>query len=244
MKDLRPVWLRFRRRLGFPSPKDIVDMDLPAGGYAALKTAVVPDVEVVHARKPRSGVVDHFDYVQKSFAGRTEIEFYHAKLIVLIRREIELADNLRRFEDLWAAEADHLLNVLDTRWLISAADTFMDYGRDAETKALSLAASLFLNTVKLVETERIIQGTRAATDDPDLVASVTDADVTLFDGVTAFRVGRGDMIHNLYLRMQRIGGQSVAGRILITVFDRMRDHDTLYARFAARHTRERTAWWS
>jgi hypothetical protein len=229
------------------APKDDhVQLSEDEADYPRLKQARVhaeTDTEGPHV-KSYTSAAEHFKFVRQDFIGRTELEFYHARLIVLIRREIELERNLDLFFTLWQREADFLCQNLSLRWLVSAADTFADYGQAPETRALALSASLLLNTVKLVETERIIQDTQQAADQPEKVAFLLDgAPVELFDGVTAYRAGRGDMIRNLYNRLQTVSAHNVAGMILRTVFDRLRLYDTLYARFAGRHRNRKTRWW-
>jgi hypothetical protein len=89
-----------------------------------------------------------------SFRGRSELEYAHAALIVLMRLGMEVSHSWRRFCELWSDSGSFLLQHLNSRWLVSACDTIADHDRDRAQRALALAASALVNTVRLYETER------------------------------------------------------------------------------------------
>ena len=78
-------------------------------------------------------------------------------------------------------EAGHVLaRQLSLRWLVSAADTFVDHPRDPSEQAAALAATLAAGAVKLSETERL--------DGPeDAPPRPRDPRTPLFDGMGGLR---------------------------------------------------------
>ena len=101
--------------------------------YARLKSEVVLDAALPEepiAKKKR--LDDHFQMLRVEFKGRARIEFYHAVLIVLIRRQIKLLPTLELFFDLWDKEADFLCERLSLRWIVSACDTICDFPRNPQ----------------------------------------------------------------------------------------------------------------
>ncbi len=212
--------------------------------YAQLKTQIIEKFDCRFKKKPKTNLDDHFEYLRSEFIGRSELEFFHAKLVVCIRRHLDLDRDLKIYFDLWTKEVDYLCDRLSLRWLISAADTFADHAPDGKSQVLGLAASLLVNTIKLVETERMIQDTVQASDSSKVTSKISDSEmeIPLFDGLTVFRVGRGDMIRNLRDRLLHVSQGDPAGQILREVFARIQAYDTVYHRFRNRHIRKNTMW--
>ncbi len=209
----------------------------------------VPGRSPVRAYGRRHDLDDHLAMLEADFAGRPMIALYHAALIVLIRRGIDAERSLQRFFALWDGHADRLLRDLDTRWLVSAAGTFMEHGRDPGEVGMGLTGNLMLNIIKLYETERHF------TPDTTLRIPYLDAGVDdearraarrpapLLDGMDTFVVGHGDLVANLFTVVRGVAAQyGVAGRILLELLDRSRGMDTVLHRFAELHRVERTAW--
>lgn len=173
--------------------------------------------------------------VRREFIHRPMLEYLHAETIVLIRREVDLASNTAKFFSLWKHHEAALLQGLNSRWLVSACDTFADYGEDDADRCAGLAGTLLMNTIKLYETERLQVGQLKT-----LSRSPTGI-VPLFDGMTAYLVGRGDMVHNLLGRALSDGApQRVTVRILQELVRRARAHDTVFRRAADLHTVDET----
>lgn len=186
---------------------------------------------------------EHFNSLKSEFSGESELVYTHAKIIVLIRREFEEKKYFEIFEQLWSEEKDFLLKNLNTRWLISAADTFIDHSKDFGVQSLSLACLCLFNTVKMYETERYIIQTKTLNDDPKKVKHLQNERVPLFDGTSAFAVGTDDTLRNMRWRIDKVAKHNVAGEILLEIFKRLQQNETVYKRFKDRHTRKRTGWW-
>jgi hypothetical protein len=90
-----------------------------------------------------------------------------------------------------------LCSNLDARWLVSACDTIIDHFNEPDEIATAIAGSMFMNTVKLYETERLTQATVRSFDE----VFKDGSRVPLCDGMSAFVVGGGDMVKNLVRRV-------------------------------------------
>jgi hypothetical protein len=169
------------------------------------------------------------------FSGQPVLNLYHAALIVHVRRELDAEVNFERFRRIWADEAAHLLSSLNARWLVSACDTIADFDPDATERAGAIAAVLLVNTVKLYETERLAIGATG-----HQYRKVWGRGQGLFDGLTPYAIGHGDMVKNMLDRVRHTPG--LCGRILNELIRRLLVHDTVFHRFGAVHRLERTAW--
>lgn len=203
----------------------------------ALLTRLIPGYRLRHERVPGDQPVpalgrchdldQHLKMLAAEFAGSSKLELLHAQTVVLLRRGIHVTRNLARFRRLWFWHRRFLVKRLDSRWLVSAADTFADHPRNDAEQATALAAVLLVNTVKLYETERLLLGRCS-----DLVVSAAEGPpLPLFDGLTTFLVGRGDLLRNLHRRLTRLTQRARAvDLILIELMLRMKSHDTVYSR--------------
>lgn len=235
-------WLSFnqhRKRFG---AKQAV-ATLRTSDYSALKTQLISDTEQAYTHGADKDITQHLYNLRSEFAGQAELLYYHAQLIVLIRREYQVAEQFALFERLWDSEAAFLREHLNTRWLISAADTFADHSPDENTRSLALAASLLVNTIKLQETERYLQAAECLTDQAARQQQLQTGRVALFDGTSAFAVGTDDTLRNLRWRLDTLSQTNPMGLVLAELFQRLQTHDTVYQRFRQRHTRAKTAWW-
>ena len=231
-------------------PPDLLHFGIP--GWFSLSLEALKDTRVeAEAPVPSFGrhadLADQARMLQREFSGQSGLLLYHALLTVLIRRRLSLPWALERWSRLWESEADFLCAHLDSRWLVSACDTALDHGANPACRALAGAASLFVNTIKLYETER------AAT--PALAASTEDAPSfptglhPLHDGLTAFVVGHGDMVRNLFDRLEALC-DDLAGdppcrplaSTVRTLLARACRHDTVLRRFGLRHRDPATDW--
>lgn len=189
----------------------------------------------------------HLGMVAQEFSGRPAILFYNAWLIVHLRRFG--AEHWPAFQRLWATEAQYLVDELDSRWLVSACDTFIDMSENAEDVGHALAATLLAATVKLHETERLLDRPDVNRRRPRWLGGqarhrLPPGKTDLFDGLTAYSVGHGDLMRNLADRIARVTGRSdrPTALILREVFRRMHAHDTVFRRFRDVHSNPKTHW--
>ncbi len=198
---------------------------------------IIPGDERVFAVRGSGDIDGKLALLWDEFRTEPIIGWIHAALTVYIRRRIDPQRSAARFFTLWDLHRETLLRELDTRWLVSACDTIIDISEDATQRALALNASMFVNTMKLYESERLSNGLDAPT------YPIRTDYVPLMDGMTMFFAGTGDMIFNLRQRMLDVASDgSLAADILRELVARAFRHDTVFRRLAAIHTDERSRW--
>lgn len=190
--------------------------------------------EAIPSRGRKADLTEHLSMLRREFVGKPRLHYEHATLCVLARRRIEPSINVPRFFALWHDYQDALLASLDARWLVSACDTFLDLSNDPAERQAALAGTLFMNTIKLYETERA-QGSSTTALQPMSGAQ------PLFDGLTTFVVGHGDMVMNLLNRVADVRKDDpLPARITHELVRRARADHTVFARIAAAHVKEAT----
>jgi hypothetical protein len=177
---------------------------------------------------------DHLEKISGEFSNLSLLTFYHAALIVAVRRNLNITDNLKRFNDLWKTQHRLLLSQLSLRWLVSACDTISDYGNESE-KAIATAVSFGVNTIKLYETERFILKSEIYN-----TKKIGEFEV-LFDGLTTFKVGKGNMIKNLLRRVDALDSDSYTTKIFKESVSRVIQGQTVYNRFS--QLQEKNHWY-
>jgi len=227
----------FRRKGGGDATRKHASVE-----FTLLKERIVPGEEVVYTIGSQRDLEEQFEYLRGEFAGQPELLYYHAKLIVMMRRDIKAKENYQQFSRLWSEEREFLLRNLNLRWLVSAADTFADMSSDPVERALAFNASCLVNTVKMTESERFIQALENAADDPERVEMLEER-VALFDGLSVFKSGTDDTLRNMRWRLDSIAELHPVGGILKEAFMRLQDRPNVYQRFRLRHHRKNTEWW-
>lgn len=232
-----------RRKGGAQISDELATVD-----FDALKNSIIEGKSQNYTHGSAREVGEHLNDLKNEFIGQSELSYYHAKLIVLIRREIDTQQNFSRLEQLWSAETVFLLDELNTRWIVSAADTFADYSTDLLTRTFALNISSLVNSVKLCETERYINGSQSTTlNAEDSPVSLEKTRIGLWDGTSAFAVGTDDTLRNYRWRMEamidKAEDQCVTAPMLRKIFLRLQQHDTVYRRFKESHHSDRTRWW-
>ena len=232
-------WQRHERRFGAKELSDQISTD-----FAKQKKQVIHGGSKIYTHGSAKNIKVHFAQLRKEFVGDSELCYTHAKLIVLIRREYQTRKHFAIFERLWREEKAYLLKNLNTRWLVSAADTFSDHSEDEAVAGLCVAVNCLINTVKICETERHIIHSENCVDDQDRIEKLQRKErVKLFDGVSAFAVGIDDTLRNLRWRIDKMAKTNLAGEILLELFLRLQRYDTVFKRFKDRHLKHRTSWW-
>lgn len=210
---------------------------------AALRDRIVDAGKAVQTRGSDKSLDRHLANLRVEFSGQSELVLHHATLIVLIRREVRLADSVAHFIALWQQEGAFLSSRLNLRWLISAADTLADHAPDPQDRAIAMMASVLGNTVKIGESDRYIHGADGLAPIPERIDRLQTDLVPLFEGTSVFTVGTDDTLRNMYWRLEPFFAAGPAGMILKAVYDRMQVNDTAFARLRALHRRDRTGWW-
>lgn len=204
--------------------------------FDRLRNEIVTGTAYVPAFGRQEDLQQQIAMLEHEFTGQLRLKFVHAVLNVLLRRGIHTDAVYAHFCALWAGHGDILLDTLDSRWLVSACDTISDHSTDPTEAQSAILISLFANTLKLAETERLM--TASAESDPARIIRRTP----LFDGMTAFMPGGGDMPANLLHRLDRVlQTETLAGMIGREMISRVLSADTVFARLAKWQTRN---FWS
>jgi len=230
---------RHKRRTGAKKLSLLVSTE-----FKSQRKQIIPGDEVTYTHGSSKSIEGHFSALREEFVGQSELCYTHAKIIALIRREFKADNHFEVFEQLWAEEKEHLLENLNTRWLIAATDTFADYSDDDAIKGLSIACVCLLNTVKLQESERFITNAKDCEDDQEKINRLDNEErFALFDGTSVFKFGTDDTLRNMRWRIDMAAKLNVAGEILLEIFKRLQKFDTVYKRTKDRHVRNNTGWW-
>lgn len=150
--------------------------------------------------------------------------------IIRLRRRIDPVASMARFRSLLDDGGNDLLRSFTTRWLVSVADTFADYGRGPE-RANAMIVVILANVTKLAETERRFLK------DPGIdhrrQEELATPGTPLWDGMDSYAIKQGDMPNNMWTRVRTVMADTPAlSFIFETVLSRMLACDTLIGRLA------------
>ena len=230
---------RHKRRSGAIELSDDI-----ATNFLQQKKTIIDGSEIRFTHGSSDNLEEHFIALRDEFIGQSELCLTHAKIIVLIRRDFEAKNHFALFSQLWNEEKGYLLKNLNTRWLISATDTFADLSDNDAIKSLSIACSCLLNTVKMQESERFIANLDSNVDDKEKITRLDNEErIPLFDGISVFKVGTDDTLRNMRWRIDKAAKINIAGEILLEIFLRLQEHDTIFKRLKDKHKRYKTGWW-
>ena len=176
-----------------------------------------------------SDLTAKLEEVRRSFEGTSELCYFHAELIVRIRRGIDVSTNWLAFCLLWEQECDFLCKRLNSRWLISALDTYADCGQPLQRPRALISIALF-NTIRLSETERALFS--GETHKPQGAVNLYKQDMAqLWDGIETYNLRRGDMVWNMLRRIRRcLAPDPILKAIFETLLARALQSDTLITR--------------
>lgn len=170
----------------------------------------------------------HLNRLQQEFIGKSELCFYHTSLIVLLRRGYKTEENFVKFEQLWQQEQAYLLENLPLRWLVSAADTFVDFSSNPTRQALLMNVATLINTLKVYETQLDLLG-NPQTILTDRVEALQQQHLALYDGLHYFRLGTDDTLHNMQARYKKFAQvDKFASDFLLVVFERLQTDNTAF----------------
>ncbi len=205
----------------------------------SLKNLKIDAGTKVPSRGKKDNFNEHIKMLEKEFSQQSLLEFYSVWLIVKIRRKIDLDNSIEQFFKLWNRESTFLIKHLSSRWLISVCDTFIDYSKDSNEVAYAFAALFFINTIKLYETERVMYKNNNVNSNPEFQT----AKVQLFDGITAYNAKGGDMIKNMFNRLNlKSDSQTVSATIFKELIHRSNQKSTVYGRMSIHQENLKHRW--
>ncbi len=156
-------------------------------------------------------------------------------LIILLRRQKETDIIWPRFNTLINDKIDQICSNFDTRWLVSIADTFADYGTPIEQRN-AIFISIVVNFEKLWATNLLMYDIQLNQDKLNILKK--NRIIPLWDGMYSFNINRGDMMNNLFFRIRRLIKETpVLEKIFETILDRIIINDTILANINIYHQR-------
>ena len=219
-------------------------LDIPS---FKIKTLPHTPVRSLEQRRKEELVIRRLKNLKEEFSEKNYLAFFHAATIHFIRNHLNLQHCLSNFWTIWNEEAEFMISHLTSRWLVSACDTIIDHSEDPDEVATAMTATLFMNTIKLYETERFVQP-QAVSDnfEPqqiELSNQAVSKKIYLFDGMLIYGIGRDNMIKNMLNRIMTHSNSRIASAILKELIRRAATHNTIFKRLREVHAKEKTRWW-
>ena len=219
------------------------DLKRESVNYSELKSVIIDTDKTSYTHGSDNNLKSHLANLRNEFNGKSELEYYHAELNVFLRRRIDPIETFRKLSNLWVRESDFLIENLNTRWLISAADSFIDHDTNSLSRVYAFSAVCLVNSCKLCETERFANNTENIGYTPDKLNQLKKERIPLFDGTSAFAIGTCDTLRNMRWRLDSIKSDLPSSKILKEIFNRINQFDTVYNRMMRQHTNKNTKWW-
>lgn len=155
------------------------------------------------------------------------------KLIIDLRRKKNSIENWAIFRALIEENPEFTCSALDTRWLVSIADTYADYGNDIE-KRNALYISMLVNFEKLSATRLLIYDLTINKIRLELLKK--NRVIPLWDGMYSFNVNRGDMSMNLFYRIRTVLEDTPFLKLIFEeVLNRLLRNETVLSNLNAYH---------
>jgi hypothetical protein len=154
-------------------------------------------------------------------------------LIVNLRQGIDPDQNWRALRLIVETQTDQLCRELNTRWLVSVCDTYVDFASDIERRNAMLISML-------VSLEKVAQSYLMwrvnYTDAFNVPASHEPRKIRLWDGMTSMHVEIGDVTNNLFRRLNEIlSATPHLHKIYEVVMKRIAENDTVLGTMNRRH---------
>jgi len=143
--------------------------------------------------------------------------------IIELRKGINPEENWTKFRSLVEKNIKQICTSINTRWLISICDTYVDYGNDIECRN-ALCLVTLINMEKLAQTYLLLFNKEINTHNEELLKKGELSD--LWDGVTSFNIMCGDLTNNMFLRYEkRLKPTPVLHSIFITLMTRLKKNE-------------------
>lgn len=223
--ELTALWSRVAARTPWQDQPNLMppgDCDL-----AALRHVPVEGSDTL-PEASRWEMPDQSDILKHRLRGQPMTCWLLGLVISYLRRNTGHEEHAAHlFQRLWAEEHEILLGFLETRWLISTFQTFMEHGISADQRQIGGVAFLFSNTLKAYEAERALDGIPPDRTYPNEVPSARSG----FWGLDRYRVGGTDMLLNTLAHLLELAArEDRAGRVLQEFLLRMKRHHTAFSR--------------
>ena len=154
-------------------------------------------------------------------------------LIEALRKKNNTKENWKQFQSIVENNLHQVCDSLDTRWLVSVCDTYVDYGNPLEQRN-AMFVSLVANMEKIWATHLLMFDIWP--NPKKLDALKADRIIPLWDGMYSFNINHGDMANYLFTRMEKLLEDTPAlKQIFETVKKRMLENGTVLANLNQYH---------
>jgi hypothetical protein len=198
-----------------------------------------PLLEIIEGEKPARNLnrlrdtEQNIQAVRSEFVGKPKVCHELAKLIIYLRRGVDVETNTELFFELWEEYTEVLLRELDTRWLLSVVDTAIDVGDDLEA-AVAMNISQCINQCN-IHTSLLLNCVDGRLDGSKLQREMK---APTWDGMITIDVPTGDMVHNMMNRMDVIiRREPWLNDIWTEIKNRLRPQENLPMNIITRHSR-------
>ncbi|MEM9387801.1 MAG: hypothetical protein AAGA68_22295 [Pseudomonadota bacterium] len=185
-------------------PAFAANKPLPDGVRALMAQRLAGHSSPISVTGRERSLDAQLEAIRADFDGASALCLRVAELVVHLRRGVDLdATRGALFAlTLHPETGDFLARELSLRWLVSVLDSYADHAPLGHA-AGALGLSVLVNAVKLAETERLIVGDPAH-DESRRAQLAARFPTPLFGGVNAFRLESGDMVRNLFERLETV----------------------------------------
>lgn len=157
--SLVEIWKQRRRRLKLAARDWFPALDLDLAPLLANRIPdTIPPLEgrqTLHAKK--------FHLMRVELAGKPELAAVNAMLIAHLRKQRYPAHTPALFRRIWTEAGSQLMPELPSRWLISSAITFAEFGETEAERRIGHSMNILFSLMKLYEFERLHSGLPADT---------------------------------------------------------------------------------
>ncbi len=153
--------------------------------------------------------------------------------IVNLRRGIETERSFGEFRAIVEGDLDAVCTELNTRWLVSLCDTYVDFGEPIEQRNAMLV-SMLVNWEKVAQSYVLWKSNYEGS--LEVPEHHEPRKLFLWDGMTSFHLEIGDVTNNLFARTQRLLAETPQiERIYRTVLERIEKDETILGTLNKRH---------
>jgi len=157
------------------------------------------------------------------------------ELIVNLRKGKDINTNWKEFSNIIEQNIDEVCKILDTRWLVSICDTYVDYGDPIISRNAMLVVQI-ANFEKLWATNLLMYDIRL---NPEKLQKLKNNKIiSLWDGMYSFNINHGDLTNNFFYRLENLLKETlVIEKIYRTILQRIKENDTILANLNKYHGR-------
>lgn len=176
----------------------------------------------------RQQMSDQSSLLDYHFRGKSELAKLNALTISYLRRNTPYTEKARAlFHRIWDECGIYLVNELNSRWLISTLQTFLDHGINEAQRLIGGCGYFYGNMIKIYEGERAIEGL----DQDSTLRGTEPTTANKFRGLDRYKVGGTDLLLNTNaLALELSARDRTAGIVLQEFLLRVKNSGNVFTR--------------